>query len=628
METRFERQRCMSFDLFISYAHADNQGHHEGKVSALVEAIRAAYRTFAKEPLRDFFDIESLAPGCSWELRLTEGLRHSKMMLAILSPNYFASLYCRKEWEYYVETELSQALPGEGITPIYVVSHPDFDDDAIAEELRTWARDLKARQFIEWREFWPAGAIALEQADVRQRLDDLPKQIAERLKHAANRDRSPNSVPLPSEHFVGRRDELHRLRELLARGQIGAITAVHGLPGIGKSMLSFAYAWGYGHVYPGGRFLIRADGLPDLATGVVKLADAKGVLLTDEERKQPDVALARVKAAFEQGESALLVIDNVDAPNLLSATSRERALPRGDQIHVLVTTRVSPEQLPRIQCLPLDRLATDDGRALLNSLRPIVDTPQDDEWKAAGQIIQRLSGHALMVEVVAVYLRDHPEASCRQFYEYLEREGIELLDREVAKNVDPAELVAHTETCLTRLLEPTLKSLTPDEVRALEYAALLPPDEIAKPWLLDLLRHDFPHLAMTSLSDPTLKLLKQLERLRLMVPFDDERNRAPVNSGVGTTATIQLTNLARMHRLVQEVVIQRARQRERPNARFARARRWIHDVVFRNGSEQIDDLQERIIAYAKSRCTFLESAWLEWNNRWEIEPLRALLSLD
>ena len=416
------------FDLFISYAHADDRGEHAGKVTALVEAIKADYLRVTGTPLRVFFDTDEIRSMDDWEARILTGLRQSKMMVAILSPSYFASDYCLKEWEIYVETELAQALPGEGISPIYVIRHPAFETDPVEERLRHWIKDLRRRQYIEWLPFWPEGAAALEREDVRRKLADLPGQIAERLHRAAIRDTTPHTVPLPSIHFVGRRDEMHALLHDLLQSQIGAITAVHGIPGIGKSMLAFAYAWGYGFRYPGGRFLIPAANASDLAAEVIRLAEPKGVPLSDEERQRPDVALAKVKAAFEAGPPALLVIDNVDDPALLTAQARERALPKGDHIHVLVTTRISPEDLPRIRCLPLDALQTEDAMALLQSFRPIADSPQDDEWKAALEIVGRLGGHALGVEVVAVYLRENPQVTYRAFAEGLERDGVELMD--------------------------------------------------------------------------------------------------------------------------------------------------------------------------------------------------------
>ena len=199
----------MSYDLFISYAHADDRDDNRGKVTALVEAIKADYRRVTGVPLQVFFDTHAIRTMDDWEARILTGLRHSKMMVAVLSPSYFQSDFCRREWEIYVESELAQALPGDGIAPIYVVKHPAFDADPVDETLRHWIKDLRRRQYIEWRSFWPEGAQALEREDVRRKLADLPGQIKERLERATIRDNSPNTVPLPSVHFVGRVDEMH-----------------------------------------------------------------------------------------------------------------------------------------------------------------------------------------------------------------------------------------------------------------------------------------------------------------------------------------------------------------------------------------------------------------------------------
>ena len=271
------------YDLFISYAHADDRAENLEKVKALVDAIKADYQRVTGTTLQVFFDTHAIRAMDDWEAKILTGLRQSRMMVAVLSPNYFQSDFCRREWEIFVETELAHALPGDGITPIYVVKHPAFDAEPVEEKLRNWIKDLRRRQYIVWHPFWPEGAQALEREDVRRKLADLPGQIKERLDRVAIRDRSPNTVPLPSIHFVGRRDEMHALLNDMIQSQIGVITAVHGIAGIGKSMLAFAYAWGYGFKYPGGRFLIQAGNLSDLAAGMIALAEPKGVVLGDEE---------------------------------------------------------------------------------------------------------------------------------------------------------------------------------------------------------------------------------------------------------------------------------------------------------------------------------------------------------
>jgi hypothetical protein len=580
------------YDLFISYAHADDRGVNLERVASLVEAIKADYQRVTGAALHVFFDTHAIRTMDDWEAKILTGLRQSRMMVAVLSPNYFQSAFCRREWEIYVETELALALPGDGITPIYVVRHPAFDADPVEEQLRHWIKDLRKRQYIEWHPFWTEGAQALEREDVRRKLADLPGQIKERLERAAVRDRSPNNVPLPSIHFVGRRDEMHTLLKDLIQSQIGVITAVHGIPGIGKSMLAFAYAWGYGFKYPGGRFLIQAANLTDLAAGVIALAEPKGVILGDEDRKNPEIALAKVNAAFEAGQPALIVIDNVDSPALLTPQARERALPKGDHIHVLVTTRISPDDLPRIRCLPLDALSPDDAIALLHGFRPIADSPEDDEWKAALEVANRLGCHALAVEVVAVFLRENPGVSYREFAGSLERDGFTLLEDQ-ASPAARGRLEWHEESGIARLLEPNLAALGPAELRAVEYAAFLPPDNVPFPWLRDLLLADFPDLAPTGLVSPLTAVWKRLERLRLVVPQVQQRG------ATGTSGTRSGDErLARVHRLVQDVV--RARL----------------------GPDQFISRSKVVHEHADERARWVQTNWGQPGLAWELPCLR------
>jgi len=580
------------YDLFVSYAHVDDRGEHRGKVTAMVDAIRADYRRVAGAELNVFFDVGEIRSMDDWEVRILRGLRQSKMMVAVLSPAYFASDYCRKEWEIYVETELAHALPGEGIAPIYVLSHPAYDGGSEDEHLKHWLHDLRKRQYIDWRPFWPEGAEALGRADARRRLEALPGQIADRLRRAAVRDAAPNTVPLPSTHFVGRRDELHAVRRQLVSDHVGAITALHGIPGIGKTMLAFAYAWGYGYEYPGGRFLVPAAGLADLAAGVVALAEPLRLALTDEERRRPDVTLAKVKAALEGGPAALLVLDNVDDPALLEPQARERALPRGNHIHVLVTTRVAPKRLPRIHCVPLDALEPADGLALLQSFRPAADSAEDDEWKAALEVVRRLAGHALALEVVGVFLRENPGTSYRAFAESLARDGVGVLDA-VGGEV-PGQLEWHAESCVGRLLQPTLTGLSDAERRAVEYAAQLPPDEIPLSWLRTLLLADMPDLQQRGLIDPVAKAFTRLERLRLLVPLTRERGAASAPASGEKVGP----RLARMHRLVQDI------------------------VTAGLSAEAAAERTARVKAHALVRAKEIRAAWGRTDLDWELPALR------
>lgn len=155
------------FDLFVSYTHKDD---HDGWIAAFVEAIRAEHARFTNVPLRIFFDREAIHTMDDWEHRILTGLRSAKVMLAVLAPNYVASAFCRREWETYLEHELALTLPGDGITPIYVITVPGFGEESVQDHM---LRELGRRQYEDARPWWTEGVAALRREVVRRRLEVL-----------------------------------------------------------------------------------------------------------------------------------------------------------------------------------------------------------------------------------------------------------------------------------------------------------------------------------------------------------------------------------------------------------------------------------------------------------------------
>src|SRR5262249_5513811 len=161
--------------------------------------------------------------------------------------------------------------------------------------------------------------------------------------------------PAHNRNFVGRVDEMRRLREPLLCGRVGAITAMHGLGGIGKTALAFEYAHAFAAEYPGGRYLLPVEGVDDLREAFRKLEGPLGLTFSPEEQKDPDLLHARVRAELESRNGALLVLDNMDRPALLAEAHRVRYLPDAGKVHVLVTTRQEPEADAGLTPLALDR---------------------------------------------------------------------------------------------------------------------------------------------------------------------------------------------------------------------------------------------------------------------------------
>ncbi len=530
----------LGWDLFVSYAHADD---HDGWVTALLSAIRAEHAEFTPAPLRVFFDRDDIPSMDDWQRRIYDGLHASKLMLAVLSQDYFRSDYCHREWDVYRQQEARREMLGESIEPIYIVTVPGFEadaDGAFGKWLSEWLGDLthqddlerrrdglkrqranlKRRQYVNIRPWRPHGVAALRELEVRRRLQKLGQQLANRLDRARLLERSKSTVPRASERFVGRQHELAQLREMLPQGKVAAITAVQGIGGIGKTALAFMYAQAFADHYPGGRFLVEASGLGDLRLALLRLVAGLGLKLTEAEERDLDLGAARVRTALEQRARSLLLLDNVDQPELLAPRNRERYLPKRDRVHVLATTRLEEDRFTAagIDCLPLESLPETDAMELLNRHRAIVG---DEEWKAALRIAGMLGGHALALEVVAVFLWKHPDVSYEDYLARLEREGI--FQAMTGTGQDRlVTLSEHPEALIGALLEPTLCSLADAELRVLEYAAFLAPDSVALPWLRALVADEFPdHFQQApGHGDPWCETERRLYGLRLLTRSD------------------------------------------------------------------------------------------------------------
>jgi len=592
------------YDLFISYARKDDQPAAPGEpgwITAFVAELQRTHRQFTPEDLAIFFDRDEIRVAEDWELRIKAGLRDSNLLLACLSPAYFASEWCRREWELYAEHERDRALAGEGVNPIYFIEAPGFEAPGVAG---AWISDLRRRNHIDFRPWFPAGLAALQSADVRRRLEELDGQLYAAGERSRAALEAPGTVDQHNRHFVGRREELRQLREMLACATVGVITAVQGLGGVGKTALANEYAHAFAGEYGGGRWLVRCEGQDNLFTALLQLATPLRVEFNDLEKKDTELAARRILAELEARTAAarteqrprsdcLLILDNVDQPALL-APAQTAKLPKAPWLHILATTRLGQDQLFERQVdrrfLALDELPEQDALRLIERLQPGGTFTSDAEREAARAIVRRLGSFTLAVEGVAVYLGVHPGVSCAGFLKRLEAEGLGA-EEAVVREGEVASQMRHREKQLSLALGPLLDTLSAEERFVLECAALLPADFIPLPWLRALAEERFPALATPppGYPEPWPQIARRLLGRRLLAPTADRDE-------TGAPRTV------RMHRLVQEVL--------RRRAGFAG-----------------EELLGRIEGRAKSRCVFLIENWLKWEHRWEIAPLGALAGL-
>jgi hypothetical protein len=129
----------------------------------------------------------------------------------------------------------------------------------------------------------------------------------------------PIRVPL---HFMGRDDALSAIDMALKRsdGRV-AITALHGLRGVGKTTLAAAYAERHRGDYRA-TWWIRAPATSAMRADLVALGIRLGwVGLDDKEETAVDTVMERLR---DDGEGILLIFDNA-----VDATALRGYLPRG-----------------------------------------------------------------------------------------------------------------------------------------------------------------------------------------------------------------------------------------------------------------------------------------------------------
>ena len=179
----------------------------------------------------------------------------------------------------------------------------------------------------------------------RCELFGIPKDAARlRLRQFIEAPVKPKSVPFPGkvlavsnipirvpEHFLGRDGALAEIDRALIRGEGRvAITTLHGMRGVGKTVLAAAYAERRRTDYRA-TWWVRAETSDTMRADLVSLGVRLGWVAADE-REEP--ALEKVRERLrDEGEGLLLIYDNA-----IDAASVRTFLPTGGAARVLITS--------------------------------------------------------------------------------------------------------------------------------------------------------------------------------------------------------------------------------------------------------------------------------------------------
>src|SRR5215472_7311791 len=417
--------------------------------------------------------------------------------------------------------------------------------DRIYAEFKS-VEDLKAKavqSLISLREALDKRAL-VDSSSSENTADPVPPAQGK----TAPTDRSPtalSNIPISvPRHFLGRDEALTAIETALAQADgRAAITALHGLRGIGKTTLAAAYAERHRGDYRA-TWWIRAQTDPSLRADLAALGVRLGWVAADA-KEEPALAAVRERLRHE-GDGVLLIFDNA-----IDAASLRPYLPRGSGARVLVTSNfhawrgvaapVEIRQWPKQ--IGADFLLVRTGRA-------------DGERAAAEALSEALGGLPLAHEQAGAYC----ERLGVSFAEYRKRfraAPVRLLDDADHTPVEYNDGLTAAKSFELAIDEAA--KLHPAAEALIVHAALLAPEPIPL-FLFAEAQEEFDEPLASALAGDGLDEVVAALRTFALVDREtipDERDPAI------TTETI------RLHRLVREVAAARWTDSAREEARRA-----------------------------------------------------------
>lgn len=262
----------------------------------------------------------------------------------------------------------------------------------------------------------PLGGVVLRELGLH-RLKDLKQAeatyqvVADGLRidfpALVSLDVHPNNLPSQISSFVGRHEEIARVRQRLTEYRVVTIA---GTGGIGKTRLALQIAADLTEIFAGGVFFVA---LAPLASGnlvVHALAAALGV------SELPNEPLETTLLCYIDGKQMLLVLDNAEHVLTETAALVKRIVSQCPNARCLITgreplhlvgedvERLAPLLTPQAPQSIAELERSDGTRLFLERVRAVSDRDlflSADDCALVGDICRRLDGIPLAIELAA-----------------------------------------------------------------------------------------------------------------------------------------------------------------------------------------------------------------------------------
>ena len=388
----YSNQCSMRFDCFLSYASLDRV-QAEGVYGRLVNAGFIVW-----------FDAARLQPGYNWHKEIEDGCESSRVILALLTPNWKLS-----QWTRY------ETYGAEFVIPLVVEGGWEQIATPPLKRFQNIAIDLETSTESEW-----------------QRLFGSIREFCSR-EHPRKQDRLQSLPYRCTQFFVGREKDLNELHESLFIKPTttltqGGVQVLAEMGGIGKTALVRHYAEKFWRCY---RQLFWVDCRRGLE---IEFAAIHDIL-----RPGREVAslLTREKAAwvrweFDQSEKRpprLLILDNAEDEESVSEW-----IPKTGTCHTLITSRFTAWSAG-IGVYRVWVLEPEPARRLLLGRSGRSETPE--EQAACDAVAKKLGYLPLALEQASAYVSQQPPGwGFPEYFELYEQNELKFLQRHASGATD------------------------------------------------------------------------------------------------------------------------------------------------------------------------------------------------
>ncbi|MEM7761024.1 MAG: tetratricopeptide repeat protein, partial [Cyanobacteria bacterium P01_A01_bin.40] len=234
-----------------------------------------------------------------------------------------------------------------------------------------------------------------------------------------NLNKPSNLKKTGSVNFVGRKEKLAELHQLLQQNERVTISAIEGMGGIGKTELALQYALAYQDDYPGSLcwFSVRGG---NLSTQIIEFAGTYLNLFVPEELKSAEAKVGYCWRNWRD-ERSLIVLDDVANYGQFYRENIAPYLPPAtNNIKVLMTSRERPGS--NIARIDLNVLSEEAALKLLQAL--IGKARIEAEPKLAKKLCDWLGYLPLGLELVGRYLAPDENLTIAKTLKRLEKKKL------------------------------------------------------------------------------------------------------------------------------------------------------------------------------------------------------------